>query len=140
MAARFRRLRLIAPVAFVLLIPVAVGACGGSPPDLGTVEPAEPIAGLSGPWKLVQVEGTTLSGERIEALRVEIAPDGTSVTAFFQGGDPNCYTVAGVEIEWEGPAVSAVTILYGLRLGKLGCNAALASLAIRIALGPPPVP
>ena len=43
-----------------------------------------------------------MEAERIEALRVEIAPDGTSMTAFFQGGDPNCYTVCECRDRVEG--------------------------------------
>ncbi len=140
MAARSRGLSLRSRLALVLAIPGLVIACGGSPPDLGFVEPAEPIDGGFGPWKVVQVEGTTLAAERIEALRVEVAPDGASVVAFFHGGDPNCYTVSGLEVEHRDPEIPAVTVLYGLRLGRLGCNAALASLAIRFTLEPPLAP
>ncbi len=126
-----------AALALLFAIPALIAACGGSPPDLGFVEPAEPIDGGFGPWKVVQAEGTTLAAERIEALRVEVAPDGASAIAFFQGGDPNCYTVSGLEVEHRDPEVPAVTVLYGLRLGRMGCNAALASLAIRFTLEPP---
>jgi hypothetical protein len=137
MAARSRRLTVRSALALVLAIPMLVVACGGSPPDLGTVEPAEPIGGQSGPWKLVQIEGITPGPARIEPVRVEIAPDGASMIVFFQGGNPNCYTVADVEVERHDPAPPAVAVLYGMRLGVMGCTADLASLAIRRPLDPP---
>ena len=126
-----------AAVALVTLAVAALfAACGGSPPDLGNVQPREPIANLPGPWKVVTVEGMTVSPARIDAVAVEVDPDGRAVTAFFQGGDPACYAVSGLEVEHRRP-VPAVTVLYGLRLGNMGCNAALYSLAIRVQLEPP---
>lgn len=140
MAARSRGLSARAAVALLIAIPALLAACGGSPPDLGFVEPAEPIEGGFESWKVVQIEGSTLDAQRIVPMGVEIAPDGASMMVFFQGGDPNCYTVAGVEVERHDPAIPVVTVLYGVRLGRLGCNAALASLAIRSALEPPFAP
>jgi hypothetical protein len=137
MAARSRGLSRRSALALVVAIAGLVVACGGAPPDLGFVEPAEPIDGGFGPWKVVQMEGSTLSPERIEALRVEVAPDGASAVAFFQGGNPNCYTISSLEVEHRDPEVPAVTVLYGLRLGRMGCTADLASLAIRFTLEPP---
>jgi hypothetical protein len=128
------------PRAALALVAIAVAcllaACGGSPPDLGNVQPAEPIPDRPGPWKLVTVEGMTLSPAPIEATKVEVDPDGRAVTAFFEGGDPSCYAVSGLEVEHRKPE-PAVTVLYGVRLGNMGCNAALYSLAIRVPLEPP---
>jgi hypothetical protein len=93
-----------------------VASCGGSPPDLGTVQPVEPVADRPGPWRVVTSEGITPSPERIEPVLVEVEPGGAAMTVFFQGGNPSCYTVSGVEIERHDPAIPSVTVLYGLRL------------------------
>ncbi len=131
------RRRAVALVALaVVVLGLAVG-CGGSPPDLGTVQPAEPIADQPGPWKIVIIEGMTAGPARIEPVHVEVDPDGATMTVFFQGGDPTCYTVAGVDVDRHDPAIPEVTVLYGLRFGNMGCNAALAPLAIRVRLEPP---
>lgn len=124
-------------VAIALAVVGLLSACGGSPPDLGTVQPAEPIAGQPGPWKVVIIEGMTPSAARIEPVKVEVDPNGLAMTVFFQGGDPTCYTVAGVDVDRHDPAIPEVTVLYGLRFGNMGCNAAMAPLAIRVRLEPP---
>jgi len=126
----------VAVVAIALAAVAVAVACGGSPPDLGTVQPVEPIANQPGPWKVVTTEGMTMSPARIKAVRVEVEPGGDT-TVFFQGGDPQCYAVSGLEVEHRGAAVPEVTVLYGLRFGNMGCNAALYALAIRVALEPP---
>ena len=130
-----RRARSIAALA---LIAVCVAACGGSPPDLGTVEPREPIPQApDAVFKLITVEGIVPAAGRFEPLAVEIDPDGRSLTAFFQGGDPECYGLAGVRITRRDPEPPDVEVEYGLRLGVMGCNAALANLATRVTLDPP---
>jgi len=124
-------------VAIALAVVGLLSACGGSPPDLGTVQPAEPIADQPGPWKVVIIEGMTPSPARIDPVKVEVDRNGDAMTVFFQGGDPTCYTVADVDVDRHDPAIPEVTVLYGLRFGNMGCNAALASLAIRVHLEPP---
>lgn len=127
-------------VAIVALVVTVLGlavGCGGSPPDLGTVQPAERITDQPGQWKVVQIEGITADPARIEPVRVEVDSDGETMTVFFQGGNPNCYTVSGVEVERDDPAIPEVIVLYGLRLWVMGCTADLASLAIRLPLEPP---
>jgi hypothetical protein len=126
-----------APAVLAFVLGGLLAACGGSPPDLGNIQPAEAIPNMPGPWKVVTVEGMTVSAVPIEALKVEVDPDGRAVTAFFLGGDPSCYAVSGLEVEHRNPAPPAVTVLYGLRLGNMGCNAALYSLAIRVPMEPP---
>ena len=119
----------------VTVLGLAVG-CGGSPPDLGAVQPAAPLADQPGQWKVVQIEGMTADPARIAPVHVEVDPDGATMTVFFQGGNPNCYTVSGVEVVRADPAIPDVTVLYGMRLWVMGCTADLASLAIRLPLEP----
>lgn len=127
--------------ALALLTAVALLAgCGGSPRDLGTVQPrvADPM--FPGPWTLVEFEGIVPGPAAVESRFVEVDPDGRTLTAFFTGGDPGCHAVAGVEIEHRGRELPRVTIQYGMRLWVNSCNAALYSLAIRLPLEPPFVP
>jgi len=119
------------------LVVVLAAACGGSPPDLGTVEPSEPIpAAPDAVWKLITVEDFVPASGRFEPLAVEIDPDGQSMTVFFQGGDPECYGLAGVNVVRQDPEPPAVQVEYGLRFGVLGCNAAMANLAVRVPVKP----
>lgn len=131
------RRRAVALVALAVAVLGLAAACGGSPSDLGTVQPAKPIPDQPGPWKVVGIEGMTADPVRIEPVQVEVDPDGATMTVFFQGGNPSCYTVSDVEVERDDPAIPDVTVLYGLRLWVMGCTADLAALAIRLPLEPP---
>jgi hypothetical protein len=130
-----RRARGVGGLALVVML---LAGCGGSPPDLGTVEPREPIPEApDGVFKLLTVEGLTMAAGRFEPLAVEIASDGRSMTIFFQGGSPECEALAGVRVIRHDPKLPDVEVEYGLRLGVMGCNAALFNLATRVALDPP---
>jgi hypothetical protein len=123
-------------VAIALSISIAVG-CGGQPRDLGMVNAHDPEFDMDGQWVLVEIEGATLAAGPVPAVAVEVAADGTTATVLFRGGDPNCYTVADVRVERHDPKPPMATVMYGMRLGVTGCNAALANLAIRVPLDPP---
>ena len=62
------------------------------------------------------------------------------MTDFFTGGSSVCEAVVGLDVARNDPEPPDVKIRYGMRLGVMGCTAALASLAIRVPLDPPFVP
>jgi len=121
----------------VLAIAALVAGCGGSPRDLGTVQPRSADAEFAGPWTLVEIEGIVPAAGPREPRIVEVDPDGRIMTVFFTGGSPECEAVAGVDVVRLDPEPPVVKVRYGMRLGVLGCTAALASLAIRMPLVPP---
>ena len=135
MAAR----RLTAALALFALAAL-VGGCGGSPRDLGTVQPRTADPDFSGPWLLVEIEGIVPAAAPQKARLVEVDPDGRMMTVFFTGGSPACEAVAGVDVVRRDPEPPDIKVRYGMRLGVLGCTAALASLAIRVPLDPPFAP
>ncbi|MDQ3128186.1 MAG: hypothetical protein M3Q66_06985, partial [Chloroflexota bacterium] len=121
--------------ALLLGTAALVGGCGGSPRDLGTVQPRNPIPDFEGGrWTLVEVEGIVPAAGGQEPRLVEVDPDGQMITVYFTGGDPKCYAVAGVDVVRRDPEPPDVKVRYGMRLGVMSCNAALASLAIRVPL------
>jgi hypothetical protein len=121
----------------VAALALALAACGGTPPDLGTVRPRDPPPDMDYERTVVTIEGFVPAPARTSPDFVEIDRDGRAMTVFFEGGDPHCFGVAGVEVQRRDPELPTVTVLYGTRFGNMGCTAALASLAIRQALVPP---
>jgi hypothetical protein len=124
-------------LAGVALIAMALTACRGAPPDLGTIEPREPIAGQTGSWQLIRSDGVVPSADPVVPLAVEVDADGRTMTVFFQGGNPECYGLAGATVIRNDPETPDVELRYGMRLGVLGCDAALYNLATRVELVPP---
>ena len=132
--------RLNVGLALALVAGLLAAGCGGSPRDLGSLmSRVEDSNGRVG-GTLVEIEGIVPAPAAIEPRLVEVDPDGRALTAFFHGGDPHCQAVAGVDVERRDPEIPRVTIRYGMRLWIMGCNAALASLAIRVPLDPPFAP
>lgn len=117
-----------------------VASCGGSPRDLGTIEPRVADPTFQGPWTLVEIEGIVPAAGPQEPRIVEIDADGRMMTVFFTGGSPECEAVAGVDVVRHDPEPPGVKVRYGMRLGVMGCTAALQLLAIRVPLDPPFVP
>jgi hypothetical protein len=133
MAAR----RLSAALALALAAGALAAGCGGSPRDLGVVQPRSSFAPFGGPWTLVEIGGFVPGAGAQRPEFVEIDPDGRAMTIFFLGGNTGCYGVAGVDVQRRDPAEPEVTIWYGMRFGVLGCTAEGTFLALRHPLDPP---
>jgi hypothetical protein len=132
--------RLTAGPGLALIAVLLAAGCGGSPRELGSrLSQVEDSNGRVG-GMLVEIEGIVPAPAVIEPRLVEVDPDGRALTAFFHGGDPHCQAVAGVDVERRDPEIPRVTIRYGMRLWITSCNAALASLAIRVPMDPPFAP
>ena len=121
----------------LVLAAALIAGCGGSPPDLGSVEFQNPETNQPATWKLIEVEGIVPGIGRFDPLAFQIDPDGRSMTVYFQGGNPECYALAGVPVVRNDPDPPDVQVEYGLRLGVMGCDAALYNLATRVRLDPP---
>jgi hypothetical protein len=119
---------------------LVLAACGGSPPDLGTIRPRDPPPDMAHDWIVVTVEGFVPAPGTALVDFIEVDPDGRAMTVFFRGGATECYGVAGVDFERRDPEPPVATVRYGLRFGVMGCNAAGTFLAIRQPLVPTFVP
>lgn len=114
-----------------------VAGCGGSPKDLGTIEPRDAIANVPGPFTIVEMDGFVPSSYEADVHAVEIDPDGTGMWIYFAGGNTGCHAVAGVDVVRHDPQPPVVTVRYGTRMGVLGCTAEGTLLAIHQPLDPP---
>ncbi len=127
----------IVALAMTLVAPAPMVAQDAATPDPGLTmdpgTPGEPGGGFGEPGEVTEPpfdDGATpaVPEDGLQDIievpwdHVTVAPDGRTLTVYYWGGAPECYGLAGVEVDVTG-AVPTITLQTGTRPGVEVCIA-----------------